>query len=85
MLPASGRASLIYGTKIILVSEREIIDAMKFLWERMKIVVEPSGAVPVAGILHHKENLKDKKIGAILSGGNVDLGDFFQKYYDRIS
>jgi len=58
---------------------------MKFLWERMKIIVEPSGAVPVAGILKHKEFLNGKKIGAVLSGGNVDLGDFFQKYYDRIS
>lgn len=74
-----------YGTKILLVSEKEIVDAMKFLWERMKIIVEPSGAVPVAGILKYKENLKDKKVGAILSGGNVDLGDFFQKYYDLIS
>jgi len=74
-----------YGTEIILVSEKEIVDAMKFLWERMKIIVEPSGAVPVAGILKHKEFLNGKKIGAVLSGGNVDLGDFFQKYYDLIS
>ena len=74
-----------YGTKIILVPEIKIIDAMKFLWERMKIIVEPSGAVPVAGILQYKENLKSKRIGAILSGGNVDLNDFFQKYYDQIS
>ncbi len=74
-----------YGTKIILVSEKEIIDAMKFLWERMKIIVEPSGAVPVAGIIQHREKLKNKKIGGILSGGNVDLEDFFQQYYDRIS
>jgi threonine dehydratase len=74
-----------HNTKIILVSEKEIVDAMKFLWERMKIIVEPSGAVPVAGILQHKELLKEKKIGAILSGGNVDLGDFFQRYYDQIS
>lgn len=74
-----------YGTKILLVSEKEIVDAMKFLWERMKIIVEPSGAVPVAGILQYKEKLEGKKVGAILSGGNVDLEDFFQKYYDRIS
>ncbi len=74
-----------HNTKIILVSEKEIVDAMRFLWERMKIVVEPSGAVSVAGILQYKENLKDKKIGAIISGGNVDLSNFFQQYYDRIS
>jgi threonine dehydratase len=74
-----------YDTKILLVSEKEIVNAMKFLWERMKIIVEPSGAVPVAGILKYRDNLRGKKIGAILSGGNVDLEDFFQKYYNRIS
>jgi threonine dehydratase len=74
-----------YNTKIILVSEKDIVDAMKFLWERMKIVVEPSGAVSVAGILQYKENLRKKRVGAIISGGNVDLSNFFQKYYDRIS
>jgi len=74
-----------YVDEILLVTEREIVDAMKFVWERMKIIVEPSGAVPVAGILQCKDHLKGKKIGAILSGGNVDLEDFFQKYYDRIT
>jgi len=74
-----------YNTKIITVSEKEIIDAMKFLWERMKIVVEPSGAVSLAGIFKHKKFLKGKNVGAILSGGNVDLNDFFKSYYDRVS
>jgi len=69
---------------IILVNEKEIIDAMKFLWTRMKIVVEPSGAVAVAGVLKIKKTIRNKKIGVIISGGNVDLDDFFQGYYQHI-
>ncbi|NHI93756.1 MAG: pyridoxal-phosphate dependent enzyme [Candidatus Lokiarchaeota archaeon] len=73
-----------YVDEIIIVSEKEIIDAMKFLWERMKLVIEPSGAVPVAGIIKYKEKLKSKRVGAIISGGNIDLKDFFEKYYSII-
>jgi len=68
--------------EIITVSEKEIVDAMKFLWLRMKIVVEPSGAVPIAGVIKMSKKIKNKKIGAIISGGNIDLDDFFNKYYD---
>jgi threonine dehydratase len=64
--------------EIITVSEMEIIEAMKFLWERMKIVVEPSGAVPLAVIFYKKLNVEGKKVGIILSGGNVDLTEFFK-------
>jgi len=64
--------------EIITVSEMEIIEAMKFLWERMKIVVEPSGAVPLAVILSKKLKVEGKKVGIILSGGNVDLTQFFK-------
>ena len=71
--------------EIVTVSEKEIVDAMKFLWQRMKIVVEPSGAVPIAGLLKSSKKIKNKKIGVIISGGNVDLDDFFNKYYDIIS
>ena len=59
--------------EIIVVSDAEIIEAMKLLWERMKIIVEPSGAVPFAALLRKKEIFKGKQIGIILSGGNVDL------------
>jgi len=62
-----------YVKDIILVSEAEIIEAMKLIWERMKIVVEPSSAVALAAVRKDKENLAGKKIGIILSGGNVDL------------
>ena len=70
---------------IITVSEKEIIDAMKFLWLRMKIIVEPSGAVPIAGIMKMKSSIKKSKVGAIISGGNINLNDFFNEYYNNIS
>ncbi len=60
--------------QIILVSDEEIVEAMRFLWERMKLVVEPSGAVPLAAAIKEKQVLKGKRIGIIISGGNVDLG-----------
>ncbi|MBN2638609.1 MAG: pyridoxal-phosphate dependent enzyme [Bacteroidales bacterium] len=59
--------------EIVTVSEDEIIEAMRFLFERMKIVVEPSSAVPLAAVLNKKIDVKRKKVGLILSGGNVDL------------
>lgn len=65
---------------IITVSENEIVKAMRFLWERMKLVVEPSGAVSLAGFLKLKNEISGKRVGIILSGGNVDLSDFFEKY-----
>ena len=62
---------------IITVSDEEIIAAMRWLWERMKIIVEPSGAVPLAAVLRRKEIFEGKKVGVIISGGNVGLEDFF--------
>ena len=58
---------------VIPVSDKQIIDAMKLIWERMKIIVEPSGAVPLAGILKEKERFAGRRVGVILTGGNVDL------------
>ena len=55
------------------MSEEEIINAMKLVWERMKMVIEPSSAVPLAALLKEKQNFKNKKVGIIISGGNVDL------------
>lgn len=71
--------------EIITISESEIVDAMQFLWERMKIVVEPSGAVSVAALLSGKIDIKGKKVGAILSGGNVDLASFFAELRKKIA
>lgn len=62
-----------YVDRIIRVEEDEIVKAMRLIWERMKIIVEPSCAVPFAAVLREKEFFKNKKIGIILSGGNVDL------------
>ncbi len=66
---------------IFTVTEKSIIEAMRFIWERMKIIVEPSGAVPLAGLFKiNEENLIDisgLKIGLIISGGNIDLSAFF--------
>lgn len=59
--------------EIMLVDDAAIIAAMRMVWERMKIVIEPSCAVPLAAVLKNKEKFQGKKIGIILSGGNVDL------------
>jgi threonine dehydratase len=59
--------------QIVTVSDEAIIKAMRMIWERMKIIVEPSSAVPFAAIIEKKINVKNKKTGIILSGGNVDL------------
>lgn len=59
--------------EIVTVTEQEIIEAMRFIWERMKIIIEPSCAVPVAAIFNGKVNLEGKKAGIIITGGNIDL------------
>jgi threonine dehydratase len=59
---------------IVTVSEEKIVEAMQLIWERMKIIIEPSSAVPLAAILEGKLNVSGKKVGIILSGGNLDLG-----------
>ncbi|MEM9848858.1 MAG: pyridoxal-phosphate dependent enzyme [Bacteroidota bacterium] len=59
--------------EIILVNETEIADAMRLIWERMKIIIEPSCAVPLAAILKHPAPFSQRKVGLILTGGNVDL------------
>ncbi len=58
---------------ILTVTDAEIVAAMRLLWERLKIVVEPSGAVPFAALLKNKELFHQKRVGIILSGGNIDL------------
>jgi threonine dehydratase len=62
-----------YVDDIVTVSEESIIKAMRLVWERMKIIIEPSSAVPVAAILEKKIDAKHKSVGIIISGGNVDL------------
>lgn len=59
--------------QIVTVSEEAIVAAMRHVWERMKVVIEPSAAVPVGALLEKKVDLSGLRIGIILSGGNVDL------------
>ena len=59
--------------RIIRVTENEIILSLRLIWERLKIVCEPSCAVALAALIREKKDFRDKKIGIIISGGNVDL------------
>ena len=59
--------------EIITVTDDEIVSAMRIIWERLKIIVEPSCSVPLAAVLKEKTRFSEKRVGIILSGGNVDL------------
>ena len=58
---------------VLLVDDGQVAAAMRLLWERMKLVVEPSGAVPLATVLANPERFAGRRVGIVLSGGNVDL------------
>jgi threonine dehydratase len=58
---------------IVTVTEQGIVDAMRLVWERMKIIIEPSSAVPVAALFEQPETFEGRRVGIILSGGNVSL------------
>jgi len=62
-----------YVSDILTASEQEIVDAMRLTWARMKIVMEPSSAVPLATILKNRDVFAGKRVGVIITGGNVDL------------
>jgi threonine dehydratase len=59
--------------EVITVSDQEIIGALRMTWEKLKVIVEPSGVVPLAALLKAKDKFKGKRVGIIFSGGNVDL------------
>jgi threonine dehydratase len=63
---------------IFRVTEAEIIDAMRYVWERLKIVIEPSSAVAIAPILTGKLDASAERVGVIVSGGNVDFETYFR-------
>lgn len=63
---------------IVTATEAEILDAMRFVWERFKIVIEPSCAVPVAAILNGQIDAMGKRVGVVITGGNVDLDPLFR-------
>ncbi|GAB4240767.1 MAG: hypothetical protein Kow0049_28890 [Stanieria sp.] len=58
--------------RMVTVSEEAIIQTMKFLWSRLKIVVEPTGTLGTAALLNHQIEARGKRISVIISGGNVD-------------
>jgi len=62
-----------FVSDVLTCSEQEIIDAMRLIWARMKIVMEPSSAVPLAVILKNPDLFRGKRVGVIVTGGNVDL------------
>jgi threonine dehydratase len=64
-----------FVTGILTADDVEIIAAMKLVWERMKMIIEPSSAVALAVVLKNRERFAGKKVGIIISGGNVDLAD----------
>jgi len=71
--PRTFAALRAHGGEVVTVSEAAIVEAMRFVWERMKIVIEPSSAVPVAALFAGLSLAKGARVGVILSGGNVDL------------
>jgi threonine dehydratase len=58
---------------VITVTDAQLVEAMRFLWERMKLVVEPTGALATAGVMSGPIDVRNRRVGIILSGGNVDL------------
>ena len=58
---------------IVTVSDADLVEAMRFLWERMKLVVEPTGALATAAVMRGALDVRGRRVGIILSGGNVDL------------
>ncbi len=74
-----------YVDRILLVSEHEILHAMRTIWDRMKIIIEPSSAVAVASLLSGDTDIRGARVGVILSGGNVDLSMFFAYLRDQVT
>jgi threonine dehydratase len=72
-----------YVNDMLTVTDEELLRAMFWLWERMKLVVEPTGALAACAVLEKKLNLEKRRVGVILSGGNVDLGWAAAKMQER--
>ncbi|WP_165222483.1 pyridoxal-phosphate dependent enzyme [Aquisphaera insulae] len=69
--------------EIVTATDDELIEATRFVWERLKIVIEPSSAVVVAPLLRGNLSVPGERVGIILSGGNVDVGPFFDSLSGR--
>jgi threonine dehydratase len=68
---------------IVTATEPQILEAMRLVWERLKVIIEPSAAVPVAAILGGALDVRGRRVGVILSGGNLDLDPFFEHLAGR--
>ena len=73
LAPVTYRILKSKNIKILTVKEEDIIKAMRIIWMRMKIIVEPSAAVSLAAVVTNSEQFNNKRIGIILTGGNVDI------------
>jgi threonine dehydratase len=62
-----------YVSDMIVVSDKDLVRTMQFVWTRLKLIVEPTGVLGLAAILNHRYPVENKRVGVILSGGNVDL------------
>ena len=69
--------------EIVLVTDAQIVDAMRFVFERMKIVLEPSGALALAAVMAGRIDIKGQRIGITLSGGNIGVERFNWLLTDR--
>ena len=67
-----------------VVEEHEILEAMRFIYERMKLLIEPASAVAVAPLLRNEPELQYKRVGVIISGGNVDLSHYFEGFLGQV-
>lgn len=66
-----------HAVRVLTVADRDTVAAMRLLWERLKLIVEPSSAIALAALLQQRERFAGRRIGVILSGGNVDLDKYF--------
>ena len=62
-----------HGVEVLTVDDDETIAAMRLIWQRMKIIVEPASAIVLAAVIKHRQRFAGQRIGLIVSGGNVDL------------
>jgi threonine dehydratase len=65
---------------VATVSDRDTLAAMRLIWERLKIIVEPSSAIALAAVLAQRERFAGRRVGIVLSGGNVDLNGYFERF-----
>ena len=70
-----------HGIEVLTVTEAQIIEAMTLIWRHLKQVVEPSGAVPLAAVVADHERFAGRRVGVVLSGGNLEVGALLRHLY----